>query len=130
MTVFSKIIAGEIPSYKVAEDDRYYAFLDINPLVEGHTLIVPKKETDYIFDLDDETLADMMVFAKRVAKAIKEAVPCKRVGVTVIGLEVPHAHIHLIPISKESDIYFSNKKQTLSKEEFEETLSAIRAAFK
>ena len=130
MTVFSKIIAGEIPSYKVAEDDRYYAFLDINPLVKGHTLVVPKKETDYIFDLDDETLAGMMVFAKRVAKAIKEAVPCKRVGVTVIGLEVPHAHIHLIPISKESDIYFSNKKQALSKEEFEETLAAIRAAFK
>jgi len=130
MTVFSKIIAGEIPSYKVAEDDRYYAFLDINPLVKGHTLVVPKKETDYIFDLDDETLADMMVFAKRVAKAIKEAVPCKRVGVTVIGLEVPHAHIHLIPISKESDIYFSNKKQAPSKEEFEETLAAIRAAFK
>jgi Diadenosine tetraphosphate (Ap4A) hydrolase and other HIT family hydrolases len=129
MTIFSKIIAGEIPSYKVAEDDRYYAFLDINPLVKGHTLVVPKKEVDYIFDLDDETLADMMVFSKRVAKAIEKAIPCKRVGVTVIGLEVPHAHIHLIPIIKESDMYLGKEKQALSKEEFEETMSAIRAAF-
>lgn len=129
MTIFSKIIKGEIPSYKVAEDDHYYAFLDINPLVKGHTLVVPKKEVDYIFDLDDETLAGMTVFAKRVAKAIEKSIPCKKVGLTVIGLEVPHAHIHLIPITKESDIYFSNKKQTFTKEEFEETLTTIRAAF-
>jgi Diadenosine tetraphosphate (Ap4A) hydrolase and other HIT family hydrolases len=129
MTIFSKIIAGEIPSYKIAEDDRYYAFLDINPLVKGHTLVVPKKEVDYIFDLDDETLADMMVFSKRVAKAIEKAIPCKRVGAAVIGLEVPHTHIHLIPILKESDMHFGKEKQALSKEEFEETQTAIRAAF-
>ena len=129
MTIFSKIIAGEIPSSKIAEDDRYYAFLDINPLVKGHTLVVPKKEVDYIFDLDDDTLAGMMLFAKRVAKAIEKAIPCQRVGVTVIGLEVPHAHIHLVPIAKESDIYFGNQKQALSKEEFEEAAEAIRSAF-
>ena len=129
MTIFSKIIAGEIPSYKIAEDERYYAFLDINPLVKGHTLVVPKKEVDNIFDLDDETLGDMMVFAKRVAKAIQKVIPCRKVGVTVIGLEVPHAHIHLIPITKESDIYFSNKKQTFPQADFEQVTEAIRAAF-
>lgn len=109
MTIFSKIIAGEIPSYKVAEDDRYYAFLDINPVNWGHTLVVPKEETDYIFDLDDDTLGGMMVFAKKVAAAIKKAVPCTKVGVAVLGLEVPHAHIHLIPIQQEGDMDFKNK---------------------
>ncbi len=109
MTVFSKIIAGEIPSYKVAEDDKFYAFLDINPVNWGHTLVVPRQETDYIFDLDDATLGDMMVFAKKVAAAIKKAVPCTKVGVAVLGLEVPHAHIHLIPMIKEGDMDFKNK---------------------
>lgn len=109
MTVFSKIIAGEIPSYKVAEDEKFYAFLDINPVNWGHTLVVPRQETDYIFDLDDATLGDMMVFAKKVAEAIKKAVPCTKVGVAVLGLEVPHAHIHLIPIIKEGDMDFKNK---------------------
>lgn len=129
MTIFSKIIAGEIPSYKIAEDDRYYAFLDINPLTKGHTLLVPKQEVDYIFDLDDATLSGMMLFAKRVSKAIEKAIPCKRVGMAVIGMEVPHAHIHLVPINKESDIYFGKEKQTLSPEEFETVATAIRSAF-
>lgn len=128
-TIFSKIIAGEIPSYKVAEDDKFYAFLDINPLVKGHTLVVPKKEVDYIFDLEDEEIADMQVFAKRVALAIQKAFPCKKVGQAVIGLEVPHAHIHLIPIQKESDMLFSNPKLSLSAEEFVEIASAISKAF-
>ncbi len=128
-TIFSKIIAGEIPSYKVAEDDKFYAFLDINPLVKGHTLVVPKKEVDYIFDLEDEEIADMQVFAKKVALAIQKAFPCKKVGQAVIGLEVPHAHIHLIPIQKESDMLFSNPKLSLSAEEFVEIASAISKAF-
>lgn len=128
-TIFSKIIAGEIPSYKVAEDDKFYAFLDINPLVKGHTLVVPKKEVDYIFDLEDEEIADMQVFAKKVALAIQKAFPCKKVGQAVIGLEVPHAHIHLIPIQKESDMLFSNPKLSLSSEEFVEIASAIGKAF-
>lgn len=128
-TIFSKIIAGEIPSYKVAEDDKFYAFLDINPLVKGHTLVVPKKEVDYIFDLEDEEIADMQVFAKKVALAIQKAFPCKKVGQAVIGLEVPHAHIHLIPIQKESDMLFSNPKLSLSAEEFVEIASAIGKAF-
>ncbi|MDE6533979.1 MAG: HIT family protein [Muribaculaceae bacterium] len=109
MTIFSKIIAGEIPSYKVAEDDKFYAFLDINPVNWGHTLVVPKEETDYIFDIDDATLGEMMVFAKKVAVALKKAVPCRKVGVTVLGLEVPHAHIHLVPLQKEGDMDFSSK---------------------
>jgi len=125
MTVFSKIIAGEIPSYKIAENPDFYAFLDINPLAKGHVLVVPKKEEDYIFDLDDKTLGDMMIFSKRVAKAMKKAIPCKRIGVTVIGLEVPHAHIHLVPLTKESDIYFNKPKQTLTPEEFKEIAAAI-----
>ncbi|GHV08123.1 HIT family protein [Bacteroidia bacterium] len=125
MTIFSKIIAGEIPGYKVAENADFYAFLDINPLVEGHVLVIPKQETDYIFDLDDKILGDMMVFAKRVAKAIKKAIPCKRIGVSVIGLEVPHAHIHLIPISKESDILFSNPKKKLDMEVFKKIAESI-----
>lgn len=124
-TIFSRIIAGEIPCYKVAESDKFFAFLDINPLVKGHTLVVPKKEVDYIFELDDAELGEMMIFAKKVAKAIELAVPCVRVGVSVIGLEVPHAHIHLIPINKESDMLFSNKKLEMTKEEFEQTAAGI-----
>jgi len=129
MTIFSRIIAGEIPSYKVAENSDFYAFLDINPVAEGHTLVVPKKEEDYLFDLDDKTLGDMMVFSKRVAKALKKVVPCKRIGVTVIGLEVPHAHIHLIPITKESDIYFNKPKLKLPPEELKKTAAAIAEKF-
>lgn len=128
-TIFSRIIAGEIPCYKVAEDERFFAFLDINPLVKGHTLVVPKQEIDYIFDLNDEDLAAMHVFAKTVAGAIEKAIPCKRIGVTVIGLEVPHAHIHLIPINKESDMVFSNPKQKLADEEFVAIAEAIRSAW-
>ena len=125
MTIFSKIIAGEIPSYKVAEDENFYAFLDINPMAVGHTLVVPKKEVDYIFDLDDKLLADMIVFAKKVAKAMGKAIPCQRIGLTVIGLEVPHAHIHLIPINKESDMHFGCQKLKLEREAFEETAKLI-----
>jgi len=129
MTIFSKIIAGEIPSYKVAENSDFYAFLDINPLVKGHVLVVPKKEVDYIFDLDDHTLGNMMVFSKRVAKAIKKVIPCNRIGITVIGLEVPHAHIHLIPITKESDILFNKPKLNLIPEEFKKIAAAIAENF-
>lgn len=128
-TIFSKIIAGEIPNYKVAEDDNFYAFLDINPLVKGHTLVVPKREVDYIYDLNDEELAAMHVFAKHVALAIQKAFPCKKVGEAVIGLEVPHAHIHLIPIQKESDMLFSNPKLQLSGEEFASIAAAIHKAW-
>ena len=128
-TIFSKIVAGEIPSYKVAENDKFYAFLDINPLVKGHTLVIPKQEVDYIFDLSDEDLAEMQVFAKKVAAAIKSAFPCIKVGQAVIGLEVPHAHIHLIPIQKESDMLFSNPKLKLTAEEFKEIAEKIQAAF-
>ena len=126
-TIFSKIVAGEIPSYKVAENDKFYAFLDINPLVKGHTLVIPKQEVDYIFDLSDEDLAEMQVFAKKVAAAIKSAFPCIKVGQAVIGLEVPHAHIHLIPIQKESDMLFSNPKLKLTAEEFKEIAEKIQA---
>jgi len=129
MTIFSRIIAGEIPSFKVAEDEKFYAFLDINPLAVGHTLVVPKKEVDYIFDLDDQTLAEMMLFSKKVAKAIKKAIPCLRVGLTVIGLEVPHAHIHLVPINKESDIHFGSSKLKLTPEVFQETAGLIAKNF-
>lgn len=128
-TIFSKIIAGEIPSYKVAENEQFYAFLDINPLVKGHTLVVPKREVDYIFDLSDEELAAMQVFAKSVALAIQTAFPCRKVGQAVIGLEVPHAHIHLIPIQKESDMLFSNPKLKLTAEEFEAIAQAIHNAW-
>lgn len=128
-TIFSKIAAGEIPSYKIAENDKFYAFLDINPLVKGHTLVIPRREVDYIFDMEDEELADMHLFAKSVAKAIEKAIPCKRVGVAVMGLEVPHAHIHLIPINKESDMIISNPKQKLSDEEFVGIASVIKAAW-
>lgn len=128
-TIFSKIVAGEIPSYKVAEDDKFYAFLDINPLVKGHTLVVPKKEVDYIYDLSDEELAAMHVFAKHVALAIQKAFPCRKVGEAVIGLEVPHAHIHLIPIQNESDMRFSNPKLKLSDEEFKSIAERIHNAW-
>ncbi len=109
-TIFSKIIAGEIPSYKVAENERFYAFLDINPLSPGHTLVVPKNETDYIFDLDGEEYSSLFLFAQKVAKGIKEAIPCKRVGIAVIGMEVPHAHIHLVPLNNESDLNFGKSR--------------------
>lgn len=125
-TIFSRIIAGEIPSYKVAEDEHYYAFLDINPLTKGHTLVVPKQETDYIFDLDDQTLGGMMCFAKRVAANIKEHIDCARVAVVVLGLEVPHAHIHLIPIKSEKDVDFHREKIQLTPEEFAEIAAKIR----
>ena len=128
-TIFSKIVAGEIPSYKVAEDDKFYAFLDINPLVKGHTLVVPKKEVDYIYDLSDEELAAMHVFAKHVALAIQKAFPCRKVGEAVIGLEVPHAHIHLIPIQNESDMLFCNPKLKLSDEEFKSIAERIHNAW-
>lgn len=127
-TIFSKIIAGDIPSYKIAEDDRFFAFLDIRPMTKGHTLVVPKQETDYIFDLDENTVSDMMVFAQKVAKGIKKAIDCQRVGVMVIGLEVPHAHIHLIPINKEGDMNLSNPKLSLSEEEFKSIAQSIREA--
>lgn len=128
-TIFSRIIAGEIPCYKVAEDDKYFAFLDINPLVKGHTLVVSKQEVDYIFDLNDEDLAGMQVFAKKVALAIGKAFPCKKVGMAVLGLEVPHAHIHLIPMQSEKDMLFSNPKLKLTDEEFRAVAEAIRSAF-
>lgn len=131
MTIFSKIINGEIPSYKVAENEKFYAFLDINPLQKGHTLVVPKlaePETDYIFDLEDNVLSEMLVFAKQVARGIKGAVECKRVGVAVIGLEVPHVHMHLIPISKEGDMSFANPKMTLPADEMAEIANAIAQA--
>lgn len=117
-TIFTKIVNGEIPSYKIAEDDMFYAFLDINPLAKGHTLVIPKVETDYIFDLDEETTKGIFVFAQKIAKAIKKVVDCKKIGIAVIGLEVPHAHIHLIPINGIYDIDFSRPKLKLSKEEF------------
>lgn len=127
-TIFSKIVAGEIPSYKIYEDDRFYAFLDINPLAKGHTLVVPKVETDYLFDLDDDLLGDMMLKAKKVAKAIDKTMECKRVGVAVLGLEVPHAHIHLVPINDLHDIEFSKPKLQLSKDEFLAIAEKISAA--
>ena len=129
MTIFSKIIAGEIPSYKCAENDRFYAFLDINPVAKGHTLVVPKHEVDYLFDLDDDELADMIVFAKRVAKAIRAAYPCRKVGMAVLGLEVNHAHIHLIPLQNEGDMDFRREKLKPTEEEFRAAADAISAAF-
>ncbi|MBO4935850.1 MAG: HIT family protein [Alistipes sp.] len=125
-TIFSRIVAGEIPSYKVAEDDRYYAFLDINPLAKGHTLVIPKQEVDYLYDLDDETLQGMIVFAKQIAQKIKAYSDCKRVATVVLGLEVPHAHIHLIPMNSEKDVDFSREKLILTPEEFNEIASALR----
>lgn len=129
MTIFSRIVKGEIPSYKCAENEKFYAFLDINPLQKGHTLVIPKREVDYIFDMDDEEIAEFQVFAKRVAIAIKKAFPCVKVGQAVLGLEVPHAHIHLVPMQSEKDMIFSNKKLELSKEEFQEIAERIRANF-
>jgi len=120
-TIFSKIVKGDIPCYKIAEDERFFAFLDINPVMKGHTLVIPKRETDYLFSLDDDELAAMMVFAKKVAKAIEKAVPCKRIGVAVIGLEVPHAHIHLIPITQEGDMDFKKEHVHMTTEEFVNT---------
>lgn len=128
-TIFSKIITGEIPSYKIAEDERFYAFLDINPMAEGHTLVVPKQETDYIFDLDDASLSGLVLFARKVAKAIEKALTCRRVGMMVIGLEVPHTHIHLIPIQKEGDMNLSNPKLKLSAAQFTDIAQRIAAAF-
>lgn len=129
-TIFSRIVAGEIPSYKVAENDKFYAFLDINPLAKGHTLVIPKREVDYFFDLSDEELAAMTVFAKRVAAAIKETLPCKKVAMTVIGLEVPHAHIHLVPIKAESDMDFRNKISDPDAEKMKQIANAINQNFK
>ena len=126
-SIFTKIIAGQIPCYKIAEDENYFAFLDISPLSKGHTLVVPKTEVDYIFDLEDSTLSGLMMFAKKVALAIDKSVPCTRVGVAVIGLEVPHAHIHLIPLHTDA-INFSQPKLKLEKEEFEKIAAAIKAA--
>lgn len=130
MTIFSRIAAGEIPSYKVAEDERFYAFLDINPVKKGHTLVIPKQEVDYILDLEDEEYAALHLFAKRVARAIEQAYPCRKVGMTVMGLEVPHAHIHLIPLDTEGDMNFARPKLQPTPEEFEETAAAIRKYFK
>ena len=124
-TIFTRIINGEIPCYKVAEDERYFAFLDINPMTKGHTLVIPKCEEDYIFNLDDDTYAGLMLFAKKVAVAIGASIPCKRVGVAVMGMEVPHTHVHLIPITKESDMIISNPKLILSAQEMTEIASAI-----
>lgn len=128
-TIFTKIANGEIPSYKCAENEQFYAFLDINPLVKGHTLVIPKREVDYIFDLTDEEIAAMQVFTKHVAIAIKKAFPCIKVGQAVLGLEVPHAHIHLIPMQSEKDMLFSNPKLSLSPEEFQSIAEAIRKNF-
>lgn len=129
MTIFSKIIAGEIPSYKCAESDKFYAFLDINPLAQGHTLVVPKHEVDYIFDLSDEELADMVVFAKKVALAIQRAFPCRKVGMAVLGLEVNHAHIHLVPLQSEGDMDFRKPKLQLDADTMKQTSDKILAEF-
>ena len=128
-TIFSKIAAGEIPSHKIAESDEFFAFLDINPVAVGHTLVIPKEEVDYLFDIDDDKLGRMMAFSKRVASALKKAIPSKRVGLTVIGLEVPHAHIHLVPIMKESDIYFGGQKLSMTSEELANIAEKIRKEF-
>ena len=127
MTIFSRIVAGEIPCYKIAEDEHFFAFLDIHPLVKGHTLVIPKREVDYIFDLNDDETAQYHVFAKKIAIAIGKAFPCKKVGMTVLGLEVPHAHIHLVPMQSEKDMLFTNPKLQLTPEEFEAVAAAIRA---
>ncbi|MCL3779729.1 HIT family protein [Prolixibacteraceae bacterium JC049] len=127
-TIFSKIVKGEIPSYKIIEDENFYAFLDIFPLAKGHTLVIPKKEVDYLFDLDDELYAGLQLFAKKVAVALKEAMPCVKVGVAVLGLEVPHAHIHLVPMQSEKDINFANPKLKLSEAEFKEIQQKIQNA--
>ncbi len=125
-SIFSKIVAGEIPAYKIAENDHYLAFLDAFPIKKGHVLVIPKQEVDYIFDLEDEVLAGLNLFAKKIAIALKKAIPCKRIGVIVLGLEVPHAHIHLIPLESEKDILLSNPKMTLPKEEMAQIAARIR----
>jgi histidine triad (HIT) family protein len=127
-TIFTKIIEGEIPSYKIAEDENYYAFLDINPLAKGHTLVVPKKETDYIFDLDDNTIQGLFAFSKKVARGIEKVIECKRIGIAVLGLEVPHAHVHLVPINGIFDIEFSRPKLKFSAKELETIANDIRQA--
>jgi histidine triad (HIT) family protein len=124
-SLFTKIVNGEIPSYKIAENEQFYAFLDIFPLAKGHTLVIPKKEVDYLFDLDDETFMGLQAFAKKMAIALKKAIPCKKVGVVVLGLEVPHAHIHLIPMQSEQDVNFANPKKKFTPEEFEEIRQSI-----
>jgi histidine triad (HIT) family protein len=126
-TIFTRIINGEIPCYKIAENEKCFAFLDISPLKTGHTLVVPKSETDYIFDLDDDILAEMMVFSKKVGAAIRRAYPCNRIGIAVLGLEVPHAHIHLVPMDKMDDINFRNPKLKFTQEEFSEIAAKIRS---
>jgi len=130
MSLFTKIAEGEIPSYKCAENDEFYAFLDINPLVKGHTLVIPRREVDYIFDMEDDEIARFQVFAKKVAKAIKTAFPCIKVGQAVLGLEVPHAHIHLVPMQSEKDMIFSNPKLSVPAEEMQEIADKIYTAFK
>ena len=129
MDIFSKIAAGEIPSYKCAEDEQFYAFLDINPLQKGHTLVIPRREVDYIFDMDDDELAAFQLFAKRVATALKKAFPCRKVAQVVLGLEVPHAHIHLIPMNSEADVDFRGEHQKLSEAEFQDIAAKIREQF-
>jgi histidine triad (HIT) family protein len=128
-SIFTRIIEGEIPSYKVAEDDKFFAFLDIRPLAKGHTLVIPKQETDYIFDLEDELLGEMIKFSKRLGLAIEKVVPCKRMGMTVLGLEVPHAHIHLVPINSVYDIDFKKPAVEMSQEEFVNLAAKISAAY-
>jgi len=129
-TLFTKIVNGEIPCHKIAEDDKYFAFLDISPLAMGHTLVIPKAEVNYIFDLEDDVLAGLNVFAKRVAKAVGKSIECKRIGVAVIGLEVPHTHIHLVPLNAIGDLNFSNPKLSPSQEELAEVAEKIRSNFK
>jgi histidine triad (HIT) family protein len=129
-SIFTRIINGEIPCYKVAEDDRYFAFLDINPLKAGHTLVVPKQETDYIFDLSDDSLAGLIIFSKKVAKAIKSAYPCDRIGIAVLGLEIPHAHVHLVPMDSMEDINFKNPKLKFTPEEFKAIAEKIKKYFR
>lgn len=129
MTIFSKIVAGDIPSYKCAENEEFYAFLDINPVTKGHTLVIPKREVDYFFDLSDEELSRMIVFAKRVARAIKKVFPCKKVGLTVLGLDVPHAHVHLAPLQSEIDMDFGKKKLQLEAAEMQDIAARILTAF-
>ena len=129
MDIFAKIAAGEIPSYKCAEDDNFYAFLDANPLAKGHTLVIPRREVDYVFDMDDDEIARYMVFAKKVAVALKKAFPCVKVGMAVLGLEVAHAHIHLVPMQSEKDMNFANPKLKLSEEEFADIAAKIYKEF-
>lgn len=126
-TIFSKIIKGEIPCYKIAENDNFFAFLDIRPMAKGHVLVIPKHETDYFFDLENDVLSDMIVYSKKIAKAIQQAVPCKRIGLMVLGMEVPHAHIHLIPINVENDMNLSNPRLQLSPDEFQQITTNIIA---